>query len=250
MKTTIKNSNYQIKNLLSSGYSNAKTKKNSSKTFILYLAPYTQNKLGFNLCPKASAGCSASCLFTAGRGKFSNVQSARINKANYFLEERENFINQLASEILKQYAKAKRERYKVLFRLNGTTDIDFISLLQRYASLDITTLKDYAHFYDYTKVIKYIQRHNDKPNVTYTFSRSEVNNSELPLALTLGANISVVFKGYLPKTHWGIEVIDGDAGDDVMIKHQGKVLGLLAKGDAKKDNSGFVVTPKTIENEI
>lgn len=246
MKTTIKNSNYQIKNLLSSGYSNAKTKKNSTKTFILYLAPYTQNKMRFNLCPKASKGCSASCLFTAGRGRFSNVQNARINKANYFLDERSNFVNQLASEILKQYAKAKREGYKVLFRLNGTSDIDFIYQLQRYANLDITSLKDYAHFYDYTKVLKYIQRHQDKPNVTYTFSRSEINNSELPLALSLGANVSVVFQGYLPKTHWGIEVIDGDAGDDLMIKHQGKVLGLIAKGDAKKDTTGFVVTPKNL----
>ena len=250
MKTIVQNSNYRIKNLLSSGYDNAKTKKNSTKTFILYLAPYTQNKAGFNLCPKASEGCSASCLFTAGRGKFTNVQQARINKANFFVEERENFINQLAGEILKQYAKAKREGYKVLFRLNGTTDIDFIYQLQRYANLDITKLRDHAHFYEYTKVLKYIQRHKDKANVTYTFSRSEINNSELPLALSLGANVSVVFKGYLPKTHWGIEVIDGDAGDDIMIKHKGKVLGLLAKGDAKKDNTGFAVEPKDYSNEV
>ena len=31
------------KNLLSKGVSNAKTKKNNLKTFILYLAPYNQN---------------------------------------------------------------------------------------------------------------------------------------------------------------------------------------------------------------
>lgn len=243
MKTTIVNSNYSIKNLLSEGSTNSKTAKNTEKTFILYMAPYTLNKHKKNLCPKASAGCSNSCLFTAGRGKFSNVMNSRINKANYFLDETDNFINQLASEILKQYAKAKRQGYKVLFRLNGTTDIDFFTLLIRYASLDVTTLKDYATFYDYTKVLSYIKRHNNKPNIWYTFSRSEINNSELPLALSLGANVSVVFKGYLPKSYWGYPVVDGDKSDNLMIGKKSTIIGLVAKGEAKKDATGFVVNP-------
>lgn len=244
LKTTTKESNYKIKNLLSSGYDNAKTKKNAYKTFILYMAPYNQNKAKINLCPKASKGCSASCLFTAGRGKFSNVMNSRINKANYFVEERYRFINQLAKEILKQYAKAKRNNETILFRLNGTTDIDFITLLQRYAMLDITTLRDHAVFYEYTKVLKYIERHNNKPNVFYTFSRSEINNSELPLALKLGANVSIVFDE-LPSTYWGKNVINGDLSDNIMIYNRGQIIGLKAKGDAKKDNTNFVVKTQT-----
>ena len=63
--------NYKApKNLLSKGNTNAKTAKNNFDTYILYLAPHKQNSLKINICPKASKGCAASCLFSAGRGKF------------------------------------------------------------------------------------------------------------------------------------------------------------------------------------
>ena len=68
------------KNLLSKGTSNAKTSKNDNDTYILYLAPYNQNSKKINICPKASEGCAAACLFSAGRGAFSNVIKARQNK--------------------------------------------------------------------------------------------------------------------------------------------------------------------------
>lgn len=246
MKTQTKSTKYQIKNLLSPGTTNAKTGKNQTKTFILYLAPHKQNSFNKNLCSKASPGCIASCLFTAGRGKFSNVQIARIRKADYFLEETELFINQLASEILKQYAKAKKNNYQVLFRLNGTSDIDFYYLLIKYASLDITKLKDYAQFYEYTKNINYIKSHKHKENLTYTFSRSETNNSLLPIALKLGANVSVVFKGEFPKKLMGYDVLNGDSSDEIMIGHKSKILGLQAKGDAKKDKTNFVIDTKKL----
>ena len=54
-------------NLLSVG-TNAKTSKGDDEntlTAILYLAPNTIS--GYNVCPNASPGCIASCLFTAGR---------------------------------------------------------------------------------------------------------------------------------------------------------------------------------------
>ena len=45
-----------IKNLLSKG-GNTKTDKNEFKTYNLSLSPYTHNKKGVNVCPKASKGC-------------------------------------------------------------------------------------------------------------------------------------------------------------------------------------------------
>lgn len=241
MKTQITQSNYTIKNLLSEGMSNAKTSKNSEKTFILYMAPYNQNKHKKNLCPKASKGCAASCLFTAGRGKFNSVKNARINKANYFLDETENFVNQLAAEILKQYAKAKRLGYRVNFRLNGTTDINFFYLLHKYASLDVESLQDAATFYDYTKVLSYIKQHGQKANVWYTFSRSEHNNTECRAALEMGANVSLVYKGEMPSHIWGFALEDGDASDDAMVGKRSTIFALKAKGAAKQDSTGFVI---------
>ena len=84
------------KTLLSKGNTNAKTSKNAVETYILYLSPYTQNSKKINVCPKASKGCAAACLFTAGRGRMSNVQSSRMNKTEYYLNDKSKFINQLA----------------------------------------------------------------------------------------------------------------------------------------------------------
>ena len=56
---------FKKRSLLSEGSTNAKTAKNSLKSYILYLAPYNQNSKGTNICPNASNGCIQACLFTA-----------------------------------------------------------------------------------------------------------------------------------------------------------------------------------------
>ena len=228
-------------NLLSPGNTNSKTAKNSLKTFILYLSPYNLNSKGINLCPKASKGCAAACLYTAGRGAFSNVQKARQNKTEYYLNDKKGFIANLSNQIMKEYLKAKKGNYKIAFRLNGTTDIDFIYLLQKYANLDISTLKDFAVFYDYTKILGKAKKYLKHPNYTVTFSRSESNETETNQAIKLGINVAAVFSDDLPKTYKGATVVDGDSSDLVMLYNKGVILGLKAKGKAKKDTSGFVI---------
>jgi GH24 family phage-related lysozyme (muramidase) len=234
-----------IKKLLSDGSTNAKTKKNSLKSFILYLSPYTQNSFGKNVCANASKGCVETCLFTAGMGSFSSVQKARIAKTDYLLSDRQRFLDQLAKEILYHYAKAKRSNEKIAIRLNGTSDLDFFTLLQRYAQLDVTKLADHVHFYEYTKNINYIKRWEGSSNITYTFSKSENNTSLIPAAIAYGANVAAVFRKDLPETYniggISIPVIDGDKSDILMIYNKGKILGLRAKGKAKRDQSGFVI---------
>lgn len=229
------------KNLLSKGVTNAKTKKNSLKTFILYLAPHKQNDKGINICPMASKGCAAACLFTAGRGKFSNVQKSRINKTNFFLYNKKLFLTKLASEIVRETAKAEKNNEKIAFRLNGTSDIDFVYLLKKYASLDIVALSPTAVFYDYTKIAGKVKKYKDHPNYFLTFSRAEDNESIAQTVLNDGGNVSIVFNGELPQYWRGYKVVDGDTSDLVMIYNKNVVLGLRAKGDAKKDKSGFVV---------
>lgn len=235
--------NYTIpKNLLSKGNTNAKTSKNSLKTFILYLAPHKQNTKGINLCPMASKGCAKACLFTAGRGKFSNVQSSRINKSNFFIYNKELFIKKLGSEIIRETAKAQKIGEKIAFRLNGTSDIDFIYLLKKYANLNIEDLNPYAVFYDYTKILGKVRKYKNHSNYYLTFSRAEDNESAAIAALNDGANVSIVFNGELPNYWRGFKVVDGDTSDILMIYNKNVVLGLRAKGDAKKDKTGFVVT--------
>jgi hypothetical protein len=232
------------KNLLSKGVTNAKTAKNDIETFILYLAPHKQNAKGVNICPAASNGCVAACLHSAGRGKFSNVQSSRINKTNFYISNKSLFIKKLATEILREYTKAKKKGIKIAFRLNGTSDLDFVYLLQKYAGLDISTLRDTATFYDYTKLLGKVKKYLEHPNYFVTFSRSEINESVAIAVLNMGGNVAAVFSNNLPNFWRGYKVIDGDKSDLEMIYNTNVVLGLKAKGDAKKDNSGFVIESK------
>lgn len=229
-----------VQKLLSAGSTNAKTKKNSIKSFIMYLTPGTVS--GFNMCPHASAGCLGSCLHTAGfAGVYKSVNAARLKKTMFFLTDRKEFLTQLSLELVKQYTKAKKAGEKIAIRLNGTSDVDFIYLLKKHAGLDIETLADHIHFYDYTKVLQRAIRYKDHPNYTVTFSRSESNHKETQQAIKLGINVAAVFSDDLPQTYKGARVIDGDASDILMIYNKGVILGLKAKGKAKKDTSGFVI---------
>jgi len=233
--------NYKIpKNLLSKGNTNSKTAKNEQDTYILYLAPYNQNSKKINICPKASDGCAAACLFTAGRGAFSNVIKARQNKTEYYLHDKKAFINQLASELIKIDKKASKNKNQTLIRLNGTSDLDFIFLLKKYANFDISNYNN-LHFYDYTKILGKVKKYSKNKNYTLTFSRAEDNEQDIFKAVQYGANVSAVFKGALPQTYKGIPVIDGDKTDNEMLKYKGFILGLKAKGKARTDKSGFVI---------
>lgn len=242
---------YQNKKLLSNGATNTKTAKNDIKTFILYLAPHTQNSKGIDLCPKRSKGCTIACLFSAGRGKFTNVQNARTQKANYFVEYKKEFLIHLAKEINTKVKTARRKGEKIAFRLNGTSDLDFVYLLKKHANFDILDTKDVAVYYDYTPNIHRALRYKNHPLYTVTFSRKEDNGKETQAALENNINTAVVFDK-LPKTWNGKKVIDGDKSDLEMIKHKNVILGLLAKGEAKKDTSNFVVKYKDVilENAV
>jgi hypothetical protein len=228
---------------LSPGNTNAKTAKNSLKTFIMYLTPGTTN--GVNLCPKASKNCLLVCLHTAGlAGIYPTINAARLAKTEQYLKDKPAFIRALSYEIMKQYNKAKKNGEQIAIRLNGTTDVDFIYLLQKYAGLDIATLAPVVYFYDYTKILQKAIRYQAHPNYTVTFSRSESNQAETETAIKLGINVAAVFSGDLPATYLGAPVIDGDKSDILMIYNKGAVLGLKAKGRAKKDASGFVIQTK------
>ena len=230
-----------VKNLLSPGATNTKTAKNDLETFILYMAPADQVE-GLNLCPFASPGCKKSCLYSAGRGKFSNVQASRINKSKFWGYDRANFYVQLANELLKIHDKAIKQNKQIAVRLNGTSDIDHLHLLQRYSGIDfLESFYDNLLFYDYTKNFNHIRKYTGS---TYklTFSRSETNENDAYLTLQHGGNVAIVFADELPETWNGYQVINGDETDLRYFDPINVVVGLKAKGDAKKDLSGFVVS--------
>lgn len=228
------------------GVHNSKTikgEKKGYKTFIIYMSPEKQNSLGKNLCPKASEGCKKSCLFTSGRGNMPNVITGRVNKTEFFLKDREGFMVMAATEIKKAVKKHGAEN--IAIRLNGTTDIPFENIAFNFEGVVYSNIMEIfpdVQFYDYTKIFNRLTKQLPK-NYDLTFSRSEdwVNHSEAQDALKLGFNVAAVFKNELPTNLDGYLIVDGDETDLTFLHPKGVILGLKAKGKAKKDTSGFVI---------
>lgn len=223
---------------------NAKTSKGESLgvlTGILYLAPADESVPfgGRNMCPKASKGCAAACLFNSGRGRFEKVKQARIAKTLYFLNDKENFMADLDNSIRRIIKIAKRTGMKPAIRLNGTSDepVHTWGFAEKYP--DVV-------FYNYTKVAKYIWDYvNGKlpPNYHLTFSKSEENQHEVAEIINdSNVNVAVVFSSdNFPETYMGRKVVDGTLHDCTFLQPSGVILGLKASGKAKKDTTGFVV---------
>jgi hypothetical protein len=221
-------------NLLSKGKTNAKLAKNERESYIMYLSPHTNNSKGTNLCPNATKECILACLYDSGYSSiFSSVNEARQRRTEFYIADKEAFMIQLAKEINEYILEADGK--EVLFRLNGTSDLDFLYMLKKYADFDFEKTPDNVFFYDYTKIFGKIKKYahcSDKYKQTFSFSGS--NTEECLLALELGNNVSFVYKGKIPKQWNGFEVVDGDISDEEMFKYSGKVLGLKLKGNKQK----------------
>lgn len=224
---------------------NPKTAKGEARgylTAVLHLAPADVAGLG-TVCPKATPGCMATCLNTAGRGGIfargattNAIQEARKRRTVAFKSDPRGFADALAADVTRHVAHARRLRLTPCIRVNGTSDLPGLAR-------DIARRFPDVQFYDYTKLPRPWAR--TLPNYHLTFSRSESNARDCADALTSGVNVAVVFstrRGQaLPATWNGRPVIDGDTSDLRFLDPRGVIVGLRAKGRAKRDTSGFVV---------
>jgi hypothetical protein len=228
-------------------YSSSKIEKSNNAgggylTAIMYLAPYKLS--GHNVCSNASPGCIQGCLNLAGRGKFDNVQNARIKRTQWFYSDRKEFMTQLFKEIAAHVRKAHKLGLKPAVRLNGTSDLPW-EKISHAGNNPMHTFPEVT-FYDYTKIVKRLSSNYQlPPNYSLTFSRSEKSSNYSPAAdvgyaLENGKNVAVVFH-HVPEHYHGIRVIDGDKHDMRFLDPVGVIVGLKAKGKAKKDTTGFVV---------
>lgn len=225
-----------MKLLTTQNYKTTKGEKLGILTGILYLAPAKIS--GFEVCPRRSEGCTQACLYSAGRGAFSTVQKSRIAKTKLFFENREEFMNALRKDIKSIVKTAEKKNMVPAVRLNGTSDIEWTrtGIMEEFPDVQ---------FYDYTKVLNRLDKQLPK-NYHVTFSKNEANEVECEVALKLGVNVAVVFdtkKGEQLPSEWkGFPVYDGDDTDVRFLDPKGgHVIGLRAKGKARKDTTGFVV---------
>ena len=209
----------------------------------IHLAP--ANLAGYEVCQWRSKGCTMSCLNTAGRGQMNSVQQSRIAKTKLFFEQRKEFMIKLCKEIASTIKSAQKKNMKAVFRLNLTSDIKWEDVYMKDPNYNIFEYFCAEQFYDYTKSFKrmasFLGKHKEFPsNYHLTFSRSESNDKVCEMVLEMGGNVAVVFRNQLPDTWKGYEVVNGDDTDLRFLDKQGVVVGLIEKGMAKKDATGFV----------
>lgn len=227
---------------------------------ILHLAPARLS--GYNVCPKATAGCEAACLNTAGHGGIgldaqglNTIQRARIAKTRRLMsrDTRAAFLAELVKDVEALIRKADRDGLVPVVRLNGTSDLRWETMpVERNGETfpHIFAAFPDLTFYDYTKLTN--RRIEGIANYSLTFSQADGNELDARLALAQGMNVAVVVRDpanpgrrklNLPDTWQGHEVIDGDESDLRFLDPRGPVgrwVMLRAKGRAVRDTSGFV----------
>lgn len=214
-------------------------------TAILHLAP--SDISGKTVCPYAKiAKCEEGCLNTAGRGgifkkgEATNViQKARLRKTMLFHNEYDTFMTQLVADITKFVAFCGRKDKTPCIRLNGTSDIQWEH--QKIDDKNVFELFSDVQFYDYTKIPT--RKVQNIPNYHLTWSYSEANDKYSQYINEITDNIAVVFRGDMPVSFKGRKVINGDDYDMRFLDPDNVVVGLKAKGRAKKDTTGFVINP-------
>jgi len=239
--------------LLTAG--NAKIVKGEKLGYVtkgIHLAP--ANLSGYEVCQWRSKGCTMACLNTAGRGQMQRTQDSRIAKTKLFFESRFDFLAKLSKEIVSTIKSASKKSMQAVFRPNLTSDIAWEDILNE-DGVTIFEKHGTTQFYDYTKSFKRMKAflNGELPsNYHLTFSCSETNEKIAKLVLEMGGNVAVVFRNQLPDTWNGFEVINGDESDlrfldNIIVPRKrinsctsALVVGLIEKGLAKKDETGFV----------
>lgn len=230
-------------------------------TTVLYMSPSTES--GFNLCPWASDGCSASCLgHSSGHLQFDSSKRARIGKTIWFKYFTGHFISTLNAELTLHALAAESKGMTPAARLNGSTDVlwERLGSPGSPGSPGIMEQHPGIVFYDYTKA-PIDSRPNLPSNYHVLFSVSEQPESMIEALrwIDAGRNAAVVvgddagtLKGSKARalsivksgTFEGRPAISGDETDARHLDKPGAFVVLYAKGRlALRDSTGFVRRP-------
>ena len=158
------------------------------------------------------------------------------------------YIDLLKKDTDKFLLQCNKRKLEPCIRLNGITDYDyendfliFDEIIKPY------TDKNNVKFYDYTKnANRNTQGYID---LTFSYSNEKRYKKYVDIALNKGMRIAVVFKDKETLTYYqkhnflNRKVIDGDKNDLTFLHNNNVILGLIAKGNLKKDNdNNFIVT--------
>ena len=228
-------------------------------TLAQYLSPASES--GWQLCPFRSPACEEACLgHSSGLMVTSTSKNARIWRTTLLMTDRQAYAAQAIKELAALERKAIKAGVLPAARPNADSDATWENIRLQYARIDgqivniglmsdshkysqtIMELFPNIQFYDYTKWPSKFRPASRLPaNYHLTFSRSEITTlDDIQAEFDAGRNVAVVFDEV--PTEWeGWPVINGDADDLRHLDPVGVIVGLKAKGAAKKDLKGFVV---------
>ena len=214
--------------------SSTKLEKGAAKfdSYVIYLQP--ADKIAVHtLCSfAAKAGCKGPCLIDSGQLGMTTGQNAATKRTILMLLRPDYFKAQVLSEIDKAERKAVKTDMPALFRLNGTSDLDFS---------DIYKARPNSQFYDYSKELSRVRK-NTLANYDLTFSGSmysKQSRAALRKAVKAGHRIAMAFNTKLIASD-ALTIPDNLANfDKTDLRHlDGKVIGALTrKGSNKKQRA-------------
>jgi hypothetical protein len=209
-----------------------KVEKGASKrdTYILYLQPASKVARKTLCAGSAMAGCEAPCLISSGQLGMSTGQRAATKRTILFLLRPVEFKAQLRKEIAQAERKAVKTGIPALFRLNGTSDIDWTSFIDSMPA---------SEFYDYSKLLATVRMAAKLANYHVTYSGSMYSTQSkraLGKAVTRGYNVAVAYntKGLASDNVLiPVTMVDFDETDLRPLDKQGAIGALKRKGSNK-----------------
>tara|TARA_R100000093_G_scaffold12836_1_gene7636 strand:- start:124 stop:834 length:711 start_codon:yes stop_codon:yes gene_type:complete len=204
----------------------------------LQLAPANMANKHETVCRYSTPGCRESCLIFTGNGRYPKVINGRTNKTLFYLNDNGLFMEKLMVETAGFQASTRIQDKVPCIRPNALSDIPWEQKHPEYMERFPDTI-----FYDYTKY-PYLERpdQNLPKNYSLVYSRSDKSsNWEIDINLNNGRSVAVVFRDELPEKYCGVPVVDGDKHDLTFLHSAPCIIGLRAKGLARKDTTGFVV---------
>jgi len=230
--------------LIDTGLSNTKIKKTQQHSNP-FDRPFRLSSLSLYPNDAICAGsilarCREACLRHAGRGTFGNVIEGRQKKTDLFMKDRDRFLDIYTRELENFQKLCDKDNIQAVHRGNVISDISW----EKYG---IPQLFPRMFFYDYTKIAHRLGRTPKNYQLMFSYSGVPEYQNQVRRALKTNVPISAVFNGPFPDRFLGREVIDGDQSDLVNLNAGAVVIGLIAKGPAKHDHSGFVIHTNKID---
>jgi hypothetical protein len=216
--------------------SSTKLEKGADKydSYVMYLQPADKVAAQTICAFAAKAGCKEPCLIDSGQLGMSTGQNAATKRTILMLLRPDYFKKQVLAEIDKAERRAaKPEQLPALFRLNGTSDLDFS---------DIINQRPDSMFYDYSKILSHVRK-NTIANYDLTFSGSmysKQSRAALHKAVTAGHRIAMAFNTKLIASD-SLTIPDNLADfDKTDLRHlDGPVIGALTRKGSNKKQRAF-----------